>query len=259
MGESAVSSGSIQMLFEQQKELFGSFFENLDYVQIHTLADWVRPLLERVTCYWVQTVSESSGRSQFLKCQGIIFFTGIGKSGFIAKKVGLSCLKLGVLDAGRHIASFRSLVGVANAREHRDESHIPRTGRCAPRGHWHRATKRLLGYVVQERCASTPIFQGRVIAPAMQRRCHCIKSCTFMQNALWVSVYSRTDMSPSSTLPGDTQELIMLAPYAKAKGAKLISITAKADSECAARHPFRAASAGHPSACLSLGRPTAEL
>lgn len=30
---------------------------------------------------------------------------------------------------------------------------------------------------------------------------------------------------------GDTQELMMLAPYAKAKGAKLISISAKSDSE----------------------------
>ena len=45
----------------------------------------------------------------------------------------------------------------------------------------------------------------------------------------------------------------MLAPYARAKGAKLLCITANPDSECAARRRARldSGSAGSPALCHS--------
>mmetsp|Transcript_12034 Transcript_12034/g.39584 ORF Transcript_12034/g.39584 Transcript_12034/m.39584 type:complete len:356 (-) Transcript_12034:898-1965(-) len=66
-----VSEAAIKGLFEQQKIYVNSFFASLPYAELSTLVE------------------------KFLSCRGSILFTGVGKSGFIARKINQTLVSTG--------------------------------------------------------------------------------------------------------------------------------------------------------------------
>ena len=70
-GKEPISQTGLKALFTEQREFMNFFFENLDYEPIEKFC---------AAC---------------LACKGVVFFSGVGKSGFIAQKISMTLVSTG--------------------------------------------------------------------------------------------------------------------------------------------------------------------
>ena len=131
-GSSPTSASGLKSLFEEQREFMTFFFENLEYGPIEQFCEAV------------------------MNCKGVIFFSGVGKSGFIAQKISMTLVSTGTK------AVFLNPVDAL----HGD-----------------------------------------------------------------IGILSEEDLLVLFSKSGSTEELLKLVPYARAKGAKLVSVTSIKDSK----------------------------
>ena len=124
--EEPTSKAGLKALFEEQREFMTFFFENLDYDPIEKFCN---------AC---------------LTTKGVIFFSGVGKSGFIAQKISMTLVSTGTK------AVFLN---------------------------------------------PTDALHGDI------------------------GILSEEDLLVMFSKSGSTEELLRLVPYARAKGAKLVSVT----------------------------------
>ena len=136
-GKEPISQTGLKALFTEQREFMNVFFENLDYEPIEKFC---------AAC---------------LACKGVVFFSGVGKSGFIAQKISMTLVSTGTK------AVFLN---------------------------------------------PTDALHGDI------------------------GILSEEDMLILFSKSGSTEELLRLVPYARAKGAKLVSVTSikgsKLDKAC---------------------------
>lgn len=133
-GAAAVAEANVRSLFGQQRDFADAFFATLDYKEVEALV------------------------AAMCACKGVVLWTGVGKSAFVAKKVNQTLVSTGTRSM--YLAPVDALHGD-------------------------------------------------------------------------IGIVDHNDLLVMMSKSGDTQELVTLVPYAKAKGAKLVALTAKPQSPLA--------------------------